>query len=44
VYNNKRSEYQGIAERNGLSVPDVLGNPVQAQPRGGKVVDFGSLK
>jgi hypothetical protein len=43
-YNNKRSEYQGIAERNGLSVPDVLGNPVQAQPRGGKVVDFGSLK
>lgn len=43
-YNNKRSEYQGIAERNGLSVPDVLGNPVQAQPSGGKVVDFGSLK
>ena len=43
-YNNKRSEYQGIAERNGLSVPDVLGSPVQAQPRGGKVVDFGSLK
>lgn len=24
-YNGKRSEYQGIAERNGLSVPDVLG-------------------
>lgn len=44
-YNGKRSEYQGIAERNGLSVPDVLGTPVQAQPSGGgKVVDFGSLK
>ena len=43
-YNAKRSEYQGIAERNGLSVPDVLGTPVQAQPSGGKVVDFGSLK
>lgn len=26
-YNAKRSEYQGIAERNGLSVPDVLGSP-----------------
>lgn len=24
-YNTKRGEYQGIAERNGLSVPDVLG-------------------
>ena len=24
-YNNKRAEYQGIAERNGLSVQDVLG-------------------
>jgi len=24
-YNSKRGEYQGIAERNGLSVPDVLG-------------------
>lgn len=24
-YNTKRTEYQGIAERNGLSVPDVLG-------------------
>ena len=44
-YNGKRSEYQGIAERNGLSVPDVLGTPVQAQPSGGgKVVDSGSLK
>ena len=43
-YNAKRSEYQGIAERNCLSVPDVLGTPVQAQPSGGKVVDFGSLK
>lgn len=25
-YNSKRAEYQGIAERNGLSVADVLGN------------------
>lgn len=25
-YNGKRGEYQGIAERNGLSVPDVLGS------------------
>lgn len=26
-YNGKRSEYQGIADRNGLNVQDVLGDP-----------------
>lgn len=41
-YNGKRAEYQGIAERNGLSVPDVLGAASEA-PKG-RVVDFGSLK
>lgn len=30
-YNSKRGEYQGIAERNGLSVPDVLGAEVSTQ-------------
>lgn len=30
-YNAKRSEYEGIASRNGLSVPDVLG-PVSDKP------------
>ncbi|MEY4636517.1 MAG: hypothetical protein RJA55_2315 [Acidobacteriota bacterium] len=29
-YNAKRTEYQGIAERNSLSVPDVLGSPSAA--------------
>ena len=28
-YNAKRAEYQGIAERNGLNVQDVLGDPSQ---------------
>lgn len=41
-YNAKRTEYEGIATRNGLSVPDVLG-PQGVAPAG-KVVDFGSLK
>lgn len=41
-YNAKRGEYQGIAERNGLSVPDVLGSP-DATPAG-RVVNFGDLK
>ena len=34
-YNGKRAEYKGIAERNGLNVPDVLGGDVQA-PRATK--------
>lgn len=36
-YNGKRSEYQGIAERNQLSVPDVLGaeSTVPVKPRAG---------
>ena len=41
-YNGKRTEYQGIAERNGLSVPDVLG-PTSTAPTS-KVVNFGDLK
>ncbi len=41
-YNVKRQEYQGIAERNGLNVPDVLGAPSAAPT--GKVVNFGDLK
>jgi len=41
-YNTKRGEYEGIATRNGLNVPDVLGE-ASAAP-GGKVIDFGSLK
>lgn len=32
-YNAKRSEYQGIAERNGLSVPDVLGSASEGPKR-----------
>lgn len=40
-YNTKRGEYEGIATRNGLNVPDVLGSE-SAQPS--KVVDFNSLK
>ncbi len=43
-YNNKRKEYQGIAERNGLNVPDVLGGestqPKPAQPKPGTVMKF----
>lgn len=41
-YNGKRSEYQGISERNGLSVLDVLG-PESKAPTS-RVVDFGSLR
>ena len=37
-YNSKRSEYQSIAERNGLNTADVLGGEA------GNVIDFGSLK
>jgi hypothetical protein len=36
-YNGKRGEYQGIAQRNGLNVPDVVGADVQipgTQPAG----------
>lgn len=32
LYNSKRSEYQGIAERNQLSVPDVLGPESMYKP------------
>ena len=43
-YNTKRSEYQGIAERNGLSVPDVLGGasvmPAPAGKKSGQVMKF----
>jgi hypothetical protein len=38
-YNSKRSEYQGIAERNQLSVPDVLGPELG----GSKPVDAPSM-
>ena len=31
-YNGKRSEYQGIADRNGLNVQDVLGNESNKSP------------
>ena len=31
-YNNKRAEYQGISERNGLNVQDVLGNESNKSP------------
>lgn len=41
-YNGKRSEYQGISERNGLSVLDVLG-PESKAPTS-RIVDFGSLR
>lgn len=41
-YNAKRGEYQGIAERNGLNVPDVLGSESAAPA--GRVVNFGDLK
>jgi hypothetical protein len=34
-YNGKRSEYQGIAERNQLSVPDVLGTESSMPTAGG---------
>ena len=42
LYNAKRSEYEGIAQRNGLNTADVLGPVSRVQPS--DVVDFGSLK
>ncbi len=41
-YNAKRSEYEGIATRNGLSTADVLGPPGE-MPKP-TVIDFGALK
>jgi hypothetical protein len=41
-YGAKRSEYEGIASRNGLNVPDVVG-ATDGAPKG-PVIDFGSLK
>lgn len=38
-YNSKRSEYEGIAQRNQLPVPDVVGAPADA-----KVFNFSDLK
>lgn len=43
-YNAKRTEYQGISERNSLNTLDVLGPAASAPGKGGGVIDFGSLK
>ncbi len=43
-YNTKRGEYQGIAERNGLSVADVLGAPAaQLAPPAASAPTSGAL-
>jgi hypothetical protein len=39
-YNAKRGEYAGIAERNELNVPDVVGAEVKLKPSSGKTTDI----
>lgn len=42
-YNVKQGEYRGIAERNGLSVEDVVGKPVNLPKLGGKASSTGGM-
>ena len=42
-YNSKQGEYRGIAERNGLSVEDVVGKPANLPKLGGKASSAGGM-